>query len=150
MTVSTFKLQIDKQIGKARDRMDLFCRKTVLAMGNSLVLHTPVGNPDLWKTPPPPGYVGGRARGSWQIGINSMTVDRVGTIDAAGAMSLARITAGVAGGKRGDVFYITNSLPYARELEYGHSTQAPHPPGIVGATLNEFDGIVGQALREVK
>ncbi len=41
-------------------------------------------------------------------------------------------------------FYITNALPYAEALEYGHSGQAPQ--GMVRLTAAEFAGIVAETV----
>lgn len=59
---------------------------------------TPVGNPSLWKNPDaaPPGYVGGRARASWQFSQTSPVSVKV-----------------------------ESNLPYIVALEFGHSSQAP-------------------------
>ena len=48
------------------------------------------------------------------------------------------------GGKAGDVFYITNNLPYAMAIEMGHSQQAPQ--GMVRTTAEEFADAVKTAL----
>lgn len=43
------------------------------------------------------------------------------------------------------VHVISNHLPYARRLEWGHSAQAP--AGMVRITVAEFEGIVDKAAR---
>jgi hypothetical protein len=147
--VKQFALDINKFCTKTKEQLDQACRKTVLEIGASLVQKSPVGNPDLWKRPAPKGYVGGRFRGNWAVGINNIPTTVFDIIDKSGAASIQRITEGAQQGKRGDVFYIANSLPYAEELEDGHSkTQAPN--GIVGPTVAEFERFIAKAVHEVK
>jgi len=49
------------------------------------------------------------------------------------------------GFKVGQVFYYTNSMPYALKLEYGHSDQAPG--GIVRLTARRWNKIVNEQIR---
>jgi hypothetical protein len=51
-------------------------------------------------------------------------------------------------GKRGDVFYIINNLPYMPALEEGHSKQASE--GIVGPVVAQFERFFVKAVHEVK
>ncbi|ATV18020.1 hypothetical protein CFN58_28435 [Pseudomonas avellanae] len=68
-----------------------------------------------------------------------------GSLDPSGSKSTARIVNGVLEFRAGDVAYITNSLPYAIPLEFGHSTQAPG--GMVRITVARFQQIVEAAIR---
>jgi hypothetical protein len=69
---SKFSLDLSKAIAKAKDKADLAVRKIVLDVGMHVVSLTPVGDATLWKHPAPKGYIGGRARGSWQHGVGSV------------------------------------------------------------------------------
>jgi hypothetical protein len=150
MTVTKFQLDFQKQIDGEKSNLDRAMRKTLMDVSASMVLKSPVGNPSLWKHPPPPGYTGGRFRANWDMHINSVGNATYDVVDASGRASFERIGAQLSAGKPGDTFYITNSLPYARKLEYeGHSKQVP-PAGMVGQTLVEFDGIVAKAVESVK
>ena len=79
------------------------------------------------------GYVGGRFRANWQIGIGVANDTVTGDIDRAGGATISRLTAVAKAVKAGGVVYITNSLPYAQRLERGHSKQAPR--GMVRLTM---------------
>lgn len=93
----------------------------------------------------PQGYVGGRFRGNWMFSIGSPDTSIVNQPDANGSRSTARIINGALQFNAGDTAFITNSLPYAIPLEYGHSTQAPN--GMVRITLVNFQRIVEAAIR---
>lgn len=141
----TFDLDISKFVSKTKGKADKVVRKIVLDIGRRVVERSPVGDATYWKSPPPPGYVGGRFRGNWQHG----TVDMPRTVfDTVDDVSGERIAASVNNGEAFAVHYIVNNLPYAIALENGHSRQAP-PGGIVGLTVVEFGGIVREAAQEV-
>lgn len=91
------------------------------------------------------GYVGGRFRGNWMFSIGSPDTSTTEEVDPSGSKSTARIVNGAIEFKAGDTAYITNSLPYAIPLEYGHSQQAPG--GMVSITLARFQQIVLEAIR---
>ena len=93
----------------------------------------------------PQGYVGGRFRGNWMFSIGSPDTSTVDQVDPGGSRSMARIVNGALHFNAGETAYITNSLPYAIPLEYGHSTQAPN--GMVRITLANFQKIVEEAIR---
>jgi len=90
-------------------------------------------------------YVGGRFRGNWMFSIGSPDNTTTDEVDPSGRKSTARIVDGAIEFKAGDTAYITNSLPYAVALEFGHSTQAPN--GMVRVTLGRFQQIVLDAIR---
>jgi len=58
-----------------------------------------------------------------------------------------RLTATLGALTTNNNFYFTNSLPYAAELENGHSDQAPS--GVVRVTINDFPQIVDKRVKEV-
>ena len=91
------------------------------------------------------GYVGGRFRGNWMFSIGSPDNTTSDEVDPSGRNASARITNGALEFKAGETAYITNSLPYAIPLEYGHSTQAPG--GMVRITVARFQQIVLEAIR---
>jgi hypothetical protein len=90
-------------------------------------------------------YVGGRFRGNWMFRIGSPDNTTTDEVDPSGRKSTARIVDGAIGFKAGDTAYITNSLPYAIPLEFGHSQQAPG--GMVRITVARFQQIVLEAIR---
>lgn len=94
----------------------------------------------------PQGYVGGRFRGNWMFSIGSPDTSTVYQVDPGGSRSMARIVNGALEFNTGETAYITNSLPYAIPLEYGHSTQAPS--GMVRITLANFQKVVEEAIRK--
>lgn len=102
-------------------------RAAAIACLQSVVLATPVGNPTLWQDPTakPAGYVGGRARGNWFVGLGRARTGQSDTPDPSGGATIAAGTVEAGGTIPGQSIHITNNLPYIIPLNEGHSTQAP-------------------------
>lgn len=148
MAKGSFALQIAKFAEKAKSNADLVVRHTTIKTADSVVERSPVGNPDLWERKAPAGYVGGRFRANWQFGdgvVNTATTDE---IDPDGSNTKTRLAVAIEATGAGGVTYISNSLPYALPLEYGHSHQTPG--GMVRVTVAEFDQYVRDALSDLE
>ena len=139
----SFRQQLNDFARKTSARSDAVVKKIVIDVGSALVMKTPVGDPSYWVMPAPPGYVGGRARGNWQYGLNApVTADR-DSIDPSGGGTISAIVGSVSGNAAGKIHYITNTLEYIDALENGRSRQAPH--GMMKLTVMEFQPIVRRA-----
>lgn len=100
-------------------------RKVTLLAADRLILASPVGNPTLWKSKAPPGYVGGRFRGNWQVAQDVPASGVIEQPDPSGAVAQARNGAAIAALAPFSVSVIVNNAPYGDALNAGHSTQAP-------------------------
>lgn len=98
----------------------------------------------------PEGYTGGRFRGNWQIGLDTLPTEETGRIDKTGSRTLNAGMSVLEQFRVGQVqtIYIANNVPYAIPLEYGHSKQAPN--GMVRLSVMEFTDAMEEALREAK
>ncbi len=100
---------------------------TAFAILRNLIAGSPVGNPDLWQSPAPPGYVGGHFRRNWQVTVGGFAEGELEGEDASGATTLAlgksKIDGFVRGGG-GANLVIQNNVPYANRLAQGFSRQA--------------------------
>lgn len=144
MSNAAFKRQYAAILAKAGARAELVVRQSAVALQSGMVEKSPVGDPSQWKNPTsaPPGYVGGRFKGNWQTGIGVINADISAAPDKSGNGSIARALATVQNWKAGQTIFLTNSLPYAAELERGSSTQAP--TGVVRLTVMDFQRTVAQ------
>ena len=137
---------------KTDKRTNLVVKKIVFDISTGLVLKTPVGDPKYWQSPPPPGYVGGRARGNWQYGLdapNYFMTGPNGPFDQAGSGTIAKVVNDMPENALGHVHFITNTLAYIEPLENGWSKrQAPN--GMVNLTFLEFEPTVKAAIAELK
>lgn len=133
---------------KTGGKLEDVAREVVLNVGRSVVEKSPVGDASYWKSPPPPGYVGGRFRANWQHGFGSPAIGALDDIDPSGGVSIAHIQSGVEGNPAAGVHFISNNLPYAQRLEDGYSSQAPS--GMIGLTAIEFKDIVNISVQKAK
>lgn len=98
----------------------------------------------------PEGYVGGRFKNNWYVGLDSQPIATNDTPDASGQGSNSRGLAVLEVFRVGQVnsIYFTNNLPYAQALENGHSNQAPG--GMVGLTALDAAQYFREAMSEVR
>lgn len=93
------------------------------------------------------GYIGGRFRANWQIGMGEIPEGVVDDVDPSGSGSVAKMQAAVSSYKIGEVekIYFVNNLPYGPRLEYeGHSRQAP--AGMVRISCVQFEDAMNKAV----
>ena len=139
----TFTVQLRDFADKARGRADDVVGLVTVKIARRLDERSPVGDATYWKNKPPKGYVGGRFRGNWQLGVNVVPAGETGRIDPAGEATLGTIVASVPEHPAGTMMYLANNVPYAQRIEDGWSRQAP--TGLVALTASEFQSIVRQA-----
>lgn len=145
----SFSADLSRLVANAGGNLRAVVAKTVLDIGEAVVMQTPVGDPTTWKREAPPGYVGGRARGSWQYGFNAPPATDPGTIDGTGGASLSRVQVGIAANQAPGVHYITSTVPYMRRLEY-EAWSAQAPDGMVRKTILEFQQFVEANAKAVR
>lgn len=116
-------------------------RGVVLELGTRIVQRSPVDT--------------GRFRGNWQIAAGGPDVrtnepfDKQSLGSPPSAATFSRWQGEVQAATIGSTFYITNSLPYARKLEYeAWSSQAP--AGMVRVTVVEYWQIIQQVINKMK
>lgn len=97
----------------------------------------------------PAGYTGGRFRGNWQVTFDDIPTEETGRIDKSGNTAIAMGGVIIGQFKVGvKAVYFSNVVPYAYELEVGHSTQAPN--GMIRVTAQEFQKFFSESVNEVK
>jgi hypothetical protein len=148
MARGTFALQVAKWADATKEQADAVVRDLSLNILKDVVFISPVGNPDLWKYPVK-GYVGGRFRGNWQVGLNVRPQGELTRIDPNGGATIADGSAVIAGAGAGDIIWLTNNLPYAVRLEYGHS-KVQAPGGMVRITVARFRAHLRAAVAQAK
>lgn len=146
-----FRRGMKASIDKSKDKLGIAIRRFILEANNRMIMRSPVGNPDLWSSPAPSGYVGGTFKGNWMVGdgrINTSTSNQPST-SRYGQIANYNM-ADINGIKiNGQTVYITNSLPYSRRLEYDEwSKQAPM--GMVRVTIAELKPIMTKIALEVR
>lgn len=130
----SFQTDLAKLIQRAGDRADDVVRASVLRMGKSVVMMSPVDS--------------GRFKGNWVYGAEKVNTDTSNAPDKSGNSSVTRLVTGVAAWKAGETMYLTNALPYAKRLEYGWSNQSPG--GMVRLTVQSWKDWVSDEARKTK
>lgn len=144
----TFALDLQKFAEKTKAKADEAVGLIVINVAQELDKRSPVGDASYWATPAPKGYVGGRFRGNWQLGIGSIPAGETGRVDTGGGATVSAIIAGVPEDAAGRVFYLANNVPYSQRIEDGWSRQAPQ--GLVSLTAIQFQDFVNKAVAEVQ
>jgi hypothetical protein len=140
--MTSFAVRLQQFADKTNRSCDELVRDVVTDIATKLDERSPVGDPKLWKSPPPKGYEPGTFRGNWQLGVGVIPSGETGRVDPTGAETLGAIIASIPERAAGTILYLVNNVPYARPIEDGHSTQAP--TGLVALTAIEFQQIVDQ------
>lgn len=95
------------------------------------------------------GYIGGRFRANWQVGMGKIPDGEINSVDPSGGETTANMQMAVSGYKIGEVekIYFVNNLPYGPRLEYeGHSRQAP--VGMVRISCRQFEDAMAKAVKK--
>lgn len=116
---------LDRAAQRTRRDTEEMVRKIAERLFENIVRRTPVDT--------------GWARANWVPSINEIDARSPGERPPDGETvpepNPGAIAAVVQQGKIGDVFWLTNAVPYIRALEYGHSKQAP--AGMVRVSIAE-------------
>jgi hypothetical protein len=141
--MGSFSLELQRFNEKTQQRADEVVGLVVAKIAQRLDARSPVGDASYWKHPAPKGYVGGRFRGNWQLGVAVVPSGETGRIDPGGGSTVSAIISEIPTKAAGLVYYLANNVPYAQRIEEGWSRQAP--TGLVGLTVTEFQPIVAEA-----
>lgn len=119
---------------RAGDKADLVVRKLALDIGGTLIDMSPVDT--------------GRFKNNWVTSVGYRSVAAVGSANGGGDGAIYMLKDVVRQWRPGQTIFITNNLPYARRLEYGHSKQAPN--GMVRLTMQQFGDALKRAADQVR
>ncbi len=147
--MASFALDLREYVTKVKGKLDDVTRSAITDVASRCIEASPVGDPATWKSPPPPGYVGGKFRGSWDLSLDTPSTALYRTIDPTGEASKGRIVAAIPEQASGRMYYICNNTPYAMRLENGWSYMQA-PLGIVNLVVFDWQKIVSEAVNKVK
>lgn len=126
-----FSFQVGEFVEQAKEAINATEREIIIEIGRSVIKMSPVDT--------------GLFRNNWNFSISTLDLNTTDEADQSGGKAIARLIDGAIEFQAGQTAYITNNLPYAIPLEYGHSDQAPG--GMVRITLARFTQIVEEAIR---
>ena len=118
---------------KFTDASNEFVQGTEIALFNAVIMDTPVDK--------------GRLVGNWQTSTANPASGVLADTDAGRSATIAKMTSFVESLKGGRVTFLTNNLPYAVPIEFGHS-KIKAPQGMVRRNVTRFQAIVKQQAAE--
>lgn len=134
MSNAAFKKNFQALLDRVGNKAEMVTRKVMLDVYASMVGKSPVDT--------------GRFRGNWQVGFGGINTSTDSPEDKEGSGAIAAAQGQIMQAKLGGVIYLTNSLPYARRLEYGWSQQAPQ--GMVRLTIAEYGDYLRRQVQGMK
>ena len=143
-----FAGDLRKWAKKTEQGLDHVVKTALVELSTEIIKRTPVGNPTFWKTRPPVGYIGGAARGNWfaSIGQPITTYDKK-KVDKTGSDAIA-IANKEASKAFGQIYYLTNNLPYIRRIEY-EAWAYSAPAGMVRVSVADFQDALTNAVKSL-
>ena len=126
-TPENFGSIMEKVARKSEKKVNEAVEEFVFETFKEVIDGTPVGKPELWRSPPPPNYVPGKLKSNWFPSVGSPSGEK--TESTSGSEDrLGSLRGRVAGQKA----YLTNNQPYAYPIETGaKSTYTPEAHGWV-------------------
>ena len=134
MSNAAFRRDFAALLNKAGDKAELVVRNAALELQSGMVAMAVVDT--------------GRFKGNFQCGVGAVNTTTDSPPDKDGGATIGRTQAVLEGWKVGQTIWLTNSLPYARRLEYGHSMQMPN--GCVRLTVQNYSAALAKAVASVK
>lgn len=120
-------------LGAIQEKSKRKVRKFIRDICKDVVMGTPVDT--------------GRLKNNWYASNRSPSSRSTMATDPSGSASMARVDAALTKLQLGQTFYLTNSLPYARTVEYGLYPNPPKNP--TGKTVNGFSKMAPQGMLRV-
>jgi hypothetical protein len=147
MATDAFRRAFAARLQQSEQRMNAAVRGIAMWALSALTQRSPVGNAQLWKHSAPPGYVGGRFKANWQVEIGSINYDISQEPDASGGAAVQRGSPKISEwDPTSQVLYITNSMPYAKRIEFDHWSQQA-PAGLVRITAIDVRSMFRQLVK---
>ena len=134
MSNAAFKRDFAALLQKAGDKAEMVVRKTALELQSSMIGMAAVDT--------------GRFKGNFQCGVGAVNATTDSPPDKGGGATIGRTQTVLEGWKVGQTIWLTNSLPYARRLEYGWSKQSPN--GMVRLTVQNYSAALAKAVASIK
>lgn len=114
-------------------KMDKVAETVCADLSKSVIMNTPVDK--------------GGARANWIASINTASNQTTDATDKSGSASIAKALT-VAKKASGNIFYLTNNLPYIRKLEFGGYNSGPKIVG--GFSIQAPSGMVRISMQKIK
>ncbi len=129
----TFASDLRRFANLTSQKMETVVKASLVRIGTSVVVKSPVDT--------------GRFKSNWLASYGTADTTVSMSVDPSGQSSINRLRMSAQGLTFREYFYFTNSLPYAKGLEYGDSMQAPG--GMVRVSVAAWENILADEIRKV-
>lgn len=136
MTITNLSAKVAEFKRLCEQRQETVVQKSLIRTGQAIIVESPIDT--------------GRFAANWQYAFGAAdTSTKDGSFSGEGekAGSITRLTITLGGLQLGQVFYLTNSLPYAQRLEQGWSAKSSL---MVARAVNNFPAIVAEEVAKAK
>mgnify|MGYP000379544367 CR=1 FL=1 len=142
-SAEAFSKRMTEIVEKVGNRVEQVAEDATKDLFREVIEETPVGRPETWSRPAPPGYIPGKARANWMPSTGApdttVTESRESSVSRLGLLD---------GNVAGNLVYLTNSVPYIYRLEKEFwSNQQPN--GWVERTVRSFENKLTKAIRNL-
>ena len=144
----TFTADLKKFAQKTKADITTVIQESAIDLFSEIIRETPVGDPSLWKNPPPANYVAGSLQSNWQCTLDSPASGMWSFADKSGNATISAMESVAMSAKPDQTIFLANNLPYGERIEYGaHSTQAPQ--GMVRVSVTKFHSKLAKEVAKV-
>lgn len=131
----SFALDVSKFVEKAKKNPEKVMRQVSIKLFSAIIKASPVDT--------------GRFRMNWMASGGTPAAGTTDATDKSGNIAIGNATSFVLKATDWHEFTLTNNLPYAQQLEYGHwSKQAPQ--GMVRINVSRFQQLINEEANKVK
>ena len=131
--MSDFSIDLSKFVGKTTKNAELIIKKAFFELSSDIIRDTPVDQ--------------GRLRNNWFAGVNQYNTNTTEKADKSGSESKQSLS-GYNTFKLGNSLTLSNNLPYAMAIEYGHSKKAP--AGMVRINITKWSKFIEKNAKAIR
>ena len=143
-TPSNFGSIMEKVARKSEKKANEAVEEFVFETFKEVIDGTPVGKPELWRSPPPPNYVPGKLKSNWFPSVGSPSGEK--TESTSGSEDRLNSVRGRVAGRKA---YLTNNQPYAYPIEAGlKKTYTPEARGWVRRIARSSDARITRIVKK--
>lgn len=128
----SFASDLSRISRKTNTKLEDVVKNVAISLFNEVITRTPVDT--------------GRLRGNWQATLNTAANGTTTETDSTGTKAQAGVRAKAATFNLGDSLFLVNNLPYAKAIEFGHSS-VKAPAGMVRVSMARIKSVVAKEAR---
>ena len=145
----TFSVDLKEFAQKTNKKVSTVVKESAIDLFSEIIRETPVGDPSLWKNPPPADYVAGSLQSNWQCTLDTPASGMWSFADKSEQATTSAMESVVQTAKADQPIFLTNNLPYGERIEYLSWSHAQKPEGMVRVSVSKFQNKLAKALAKV-